>query len=70
MILRDLLEQFNKLVEEEPTALDLPVYGTIGSSGVSYKLGYPNYATMANWRDGDVLELDEGDKFVDLYLGN
>jgi hypothetical protein len=67
---RDLIENLVKLSLKDDTNLDLPVYGTIGSSGVSYSVSTPSLDQVHKLDDGDLLELDEGTDFVNLYLGN
>lgn len=68
--LKELIENLTKLAEEHPANPDLPVYGTIGSSGVSYQLSTPSISFVNEWADGDVLELSAGDAYVDIYIGN
>lgn len=67
--LRELLVDLNRLAETEAN-LDLPVYGTVGSSGVSCKVSTPCLSFCNEWSDGDTLELDAGAPYIDLYLGN
>ncbi len=65
-------ELIAKLQKLGPEALELPVIGISGSSGVSYEIGSPHRTDLqlASIDGGPLIDMPEGTPYVSLYLGN
>ncbi|UKL15063.1 hypothetical protein hairong_159 [Pseudomonas phage hairong] len=69
--LRDLIDQLIDIENTGGTALlqDLPIAGMVGSSGTAYELGSP-YVRHADEELADMLGIEKGAAYVEVYLGN
>lgn len=62
---QELIDNLNKIDNK-----DLKVYGIVGSSGVSYEVSGGFETVAQENEDGDLLYLEIGEPFVEIYLGN
>lgn len=69
--LRDLIDQLIDIENTGGTSAlqDLPVAGMVGSSGSAYEIGSA-YVQQADEETADMLGIEKGADYVQLYLGN
>jgi hypothetical protein len=76
MKLIDFLNSCKKLIEENPDALQMEMFGIVGSSGTGSEMGNPYISTIEKRSSGefpveDMLPNDyEYDKIIWVYMGN
>ena len=65
MTVEQLIEKLSKI--EDKT---MEVFAVHSASGVSYRIGTPSVQSVRDFDEGDVTELPEGSKYIQLYVGN
>ena len=69
--LRQLITNLEQLVKKEPDIADLEVYTVHGASGVSNEIGSFRVVTKDSFDEaGPVCELEDGEKYISLNIGN
>lgn len=69
--LRQLIKNLEKLVQKEPDIADLEVYTIHGASGVSDEIGSFQVVTKSDSDNaGPTCDLEDGTRFIQLYIGN
>lgn len=67
--LNEHIAKLQAIADSNRYAGEMQVAGMVGSSGTAYEIGSV-YVVDANEEAADMLNLREGDAYVQIYLGN